>query len=71
MASMPIAVVSLSGGLDSCVAAAMARAEGFDLALLHADYGQLTETRERQAFVAIAETSPAGADAQQAQQAGS
>jgi len=55
MRSIPLAVVSLSGGLDSCVAAAMARAEGFDLALLHADYGQLTETRERQAFEAIAD----------------
>ncbi len=50
-----LAVISLSGGLDSCVAAAMARAEGFDLALLHADYGQLTERRERQAFEAIAD----------------
>ena len=50
-----LAVVSLSGGLDSCVAAAMARAEGFDLALLHADYGQLTEARERQAFQDIAD----------------
>lgn len=49
------AVVSLSGGLDSCVAVAMAQAEGFDLALLHADYGQLTERRERQAFEAIAD----------------
>ena len=55
MPAKPIAVVSLSGGLDSCVAAAMARAEGFELALLHADYGQLTETRERQAFEAIAD----------------
>ncbi len=52
---MPLAVVSLSGGLDSCVATAVARAEGFDLALLHADYGQLTEARERQAFEAIAD----------------
>jgi 7-cyano-7-deazaguanine synthase len=55
MPTPPIAVVSLSGGLDSCVAAAVARAEGFDLALLHADYGQLTEARERQAFHAIAD----------------
>ena len=51
----PLAVVSLSGGLDSCVTAAVARAEGFELALLHADYGQLTEARERQAFHAIAD----------------
>ncbi len=50
-----LAVISLSGGLDSCVAAAMAKAEGFDLALLHADYGQLTEQRERRAFEAIAD----------------
>jgi 7-cyano-7-deazaguanine synthase len=55
MPTQPIAVVSLSGGLDSCVAAAVARDEGFDLALLHADYGQLTEARERQAFEAIAD----------------
>ena len=55
MPAPPIAVVSLSGGLDSCVTAAVARAEGFDLALLHADYGQLTEARERQAFHAIAD----------------
>ncbi len=55
MPQPPIAVVSLSGGLDSCVATAVARAEGFDLALLHADYGQLTEARERRAFLAIAD----------------
>jgi len=52
---MSLAVVSLSGGLDSCVATAVARAAGHDLALLHADYGQLTEGRERQAFTAIAD----------------
>jgi len=55
MQNKPIAVVSLSGGLDSCVAAAVARADGFELALLHADYGQLTEARERRAFQAIAD----------------
>jgi 7-cyano-7-deazaguanine synthase len=48
-----LAVVSLSGGLDSCVATALARDAGFDLALLHADYGQRTEARERRAFHAI------------------
>lgn len=52
---MTLAVVSLSGGLDSCVTAAIARAEGFDLALLHADYGQRTEARERRAFTNIAD----------------
>lgn len=50
---LDLAVVSLSGGLDSCVATALARDAGFDLALLHADYGQRTEARERQAFHAI------------------
>lgn len=50
----PLSVVSLSGGLDSCVAAASARKEGYELALLHADYGQLTEARERRAFEEIA-----------------
>jgi len=50
-----LAVVSLSGGMDSCVVAAIAKAEGYDLALLHADYGQLTESRERQAFQDIAD----------------
>lgn len=50
-----LAVVSLSGGLDSCVATAVAKAQGYDLALLHADYGQLTESRERQAFQDIAD----------------
>jgi 7-cyano-7-deazaguanine synthase len=51
----PLAVVSLSGGMDSCVTAAVARREGFELALLHGDYGQRTEARERRAFQAVAE----------------
>ena len=50
------AVVLLSGGMDSCVCAAIAR-EGHgarNVALLHAMYGQRTEKREREAFEAIA-----------------
>ncbi|MFA4902502.1 MAG: 7-cyano-7-deazaguanine synthase QueC [Desulfobaccales bacterium] len=47
------AVVLASGGLDSCVTAAVARRE-FDLALFHANYGQRTLTRELQAFQAQA-----------------
>ncbi len=43
----------VSGGLDSCVTAAIA-AEEYELALLHVDYGQRTEGRERQAFEDIA-----------------
>ncbi|HJW71897.1 MAG TPA: 7-cyano-7-deazaguanine synthase QueC [Geothrix sp.] len=50
-----LAVVALSGGMDSCVTAAVARAQGYELALLHADYGQLTQARERQAFHEIAD----------------
>ena len=48
------AVVLLSGGMDSCVTAAIARTT-HDVALLHASYGQRTEQRERQSFVAMAD----------------
>jgi len=48
------AVVLLSGGMDSCVAAAMA-GETHELALVHAGYGQRTEQRERRAFEEIAD----------------
>ena len=54
MAEKPKAVVLLSGGMDSCVTAAIAR-ETHELALLHASYGQRTESRERQAFDEIAD----------------
>ena len=51
------AVVLLSGGMDSCVCAAIARERHGvrNLALLHAMYGQRTEKRERQAFEEIAD----------------
>jgi 7-cyano-7-deazaguanine synthase len=49
----PLAIVLLSGGMDSCVAAAMAGRD-HELGLLHVSYGQRTEHRERQAFRAIA-----------------
>jgi 7-cyano-7-deazaguanine synthase len=48
------AVVLLSGGMDSCVTAAIAN-EMHLLALLHASYGQRTERRERQSFEEIAD----------------
>jgi 7-cyano-7-deazaguanine synthase len=50
-------VVLLSGGMDSCVCTAIARRDHGDanIALLHADYGQRTQTRERQSFEAIAD----------------
>lgn len=49
-----IAVVAASGGLDSCVTAAIA-IENYRLALAHINYGQRTETRELKAFNDIAE----------------
>ena len=48
------AVVLLSGGMDSCVTAAIAH-ETHQLALVHASYGQRTERRERQSFDEIAD----------------
>jgi 7-cyano-7-deazaguanine synthase len=50
----PKAVVLLSGGMDSCVTAAIAN-QSHQLALLHASYGQRTEARERRAFEEIAD----------------
>src|SRR3984957_15812013 len=54
MAEKPKAVVLLSGGMDSCVSAAMV-GKTHRLALLHASYGQRTEARERRAFSEIAD----------------
>lgn len=54
MEEKPKAVVLLSGGMDSCVTAAIAH-ETHRLALVHASYGQRTERRERQAFEEIAD----------------
>ena len=46
------AVVLLSGGMDSCVCAALA-ARDYDAAALHISYGQRTEGREQRSFHAI------------------
>lgn len=54
MTSLSKAVVLLSGGMDSCVSAAIARTT-HEVALLHVSYGQRTEQRERQSFVAMAD----------------
>jgi 7-cyano-7-deazaguanine synthase len=54
MTEKPKAIALLSGGMDSCVTAAIAN-QTHRLALLHASYGQLTERRERRAFDAIAD----------------
>jgi 7-cyano-7-deazaguanine synthase len=50
-----LAVCLVSGGMDSCVTAAIAREENAELAFLHVSYGQRTEARERQAFDQLAD----------------
>jgi len=50
----PKAVVLVSGGMDSCVTAAIA-GQNYRLATLHASYGQRTERRELQSFYALSE----------------
>ncbi len=50
-----LAVCLVSGGMDSCVTAALADRDVSRLAFLHISYGQRTEARERQAFEALAE----------------
>ena len=52
---MSKAIVLVSGGMDSCVTAAIAARETDELAFLHVSYGQRTEARERQAFDEIAD----------------
>jgi 7-cyano-7-deazaguanine synthase len=49
------AIVLVSGGMDSCVTAAVAKAENDRVAFLHISYGQRTEARERKAFNDIAD----------------
>ncbi len=53
MNNKKLAVVAVSGGMDSCVTAAIA-AENYDLAFAHINYGQRTERRELKAFNDIA-----------------
>lgn len=50
-----IAIVLVSGGMDSCVTSAIAKAENDEVAFLHISYGQRTENRERKAFNDIAD----------------
>ena len=49
-----LAIVLVSGGLDSCVTAAVA-SKDYELAFLHVNYGQRTEARELRAFKEIAD----------------
>jgi len=49
-----LGIVLVSGGMDSCVTAAIGR-ENYELAFLHVNYGQKTELRELKAFHDIAD----------------
>jgi len=50
-----LAVCLVSGGMDSCVTAAIANEENQELAFLHVSYGQRTEARERKSFSDLAD----------------
>ena len=50
-----LAICLVSGGMDSCVSAAIAHEENDELAFLHVSYGQRTEKRERKSFEALAD----------------
>lgn len=50
-----LAICLVSGGMDSCVTAAIASEENDRLAFLHISYGQRTEARERRAFEELAD----------------
>jgi len=54
MTDRPLAVVCVSGGMDSAVTAALAARE-HRLAFLHANYGQRTEAKELACFRALAD----------------
>ena len=54
MKNKNIAVVAVSGGLDSCVTSAIANLE-YELAFAHINYGQRTQARELIAFNDIAD----------------
>ena len=48
-----LAIVLLSGGMDSCVCASIAHRQ-YELAFLHISYGQLTERQELKSFQKLA-----------------
>ena len=50
-----LAVCLVSGGMDSCVTAAIASSQVDELAFLHISYGQRTQEREKRAFDDIAD----------------
>jgi 7-cyano-7-deazaguanine synthase len=49
-----IAVIAVSGGMDSCVTATIAK-QDYEIAFAHFNYGQKTEKRELKAFNQIAD----------------
>lgn len=48
------ALCIISGGMDSAVAASIAKSEGYEIVALHFDYGQRTMDKERECFEKIA-----------------
>jgi 7-cyano-7-deazaguanine synthase len=54
-ADSSLAICLVSGGMDSCVTAAIAQQENKEIAFLHVSYGQRTEARERLAFDNLAD----------------
>jgi len=54
MTVKPIGVVLVSGGMDSCVTAAIAH-RSYEPAFVHINYGQRTERRELQSYHALAD----------------
>ncbi len=53
MTKKDLAIVLVSGGLDSCVTSAIAKSQNYDLAFLHLNYGQRTEEKELECFNAL------------------
>jgi 7-cyano-7-deazaguanine synthase len=55
MSDKNLAIVLVSGGMDSVVVAAIAKKENTNLAFLHLNYGQKTKNKERECFDKIAD----------------
>jgi len=50
------AICVISGGMDSALAASIAKKQGYDIVALHFNYGQRTQQKELEAFHKIAST---------------
>lgn len=53
--SKKLAVVLISGGMDSAVCAAIAKSAGYEIAGLHLNYGQRTQSKELECFHKLCE----------------